>query len=268
MGNSGYNAGRAIISSEGSVTCTMDFFEVQGSVKPELCGSAGFSGGRRQFREGQELAKPELCGSAALAKRRRQFLVIDACPRGREISRSYRLGAAFRDEFMRRLPDTQLTELRLGDLALMPLTGAEVRARNEGRVDSASLALARQFAEADVVGICAPYWNFQFPAMLAAYFERICISGVTFTYENDLPVGLCRAQALAYFTSAGSPIGENDWGSGYLRAMTGQLLGVRRFYSAIADGLDTFGADVGAILARAQAQARDIAAAIAQVFIL
>ena len=267
MGNSGYNAGRAIISSEGSVTCTMDFFEVQGSAKPELCGSAAPKVGRRQFHEGQELAKPEFCGSAALEKKRRQFLAIDACPRGRAVSRSYRLGAAFRDEFMRRLPDTQLTELRLGDLALMPLTGADVRARNEGRVDGASLALARQFAEADVVEICAPYWNFQFPAMLAAYFERICISGVTFTYENDLPVGLCRAQALAYFTSAGSPIGENDWGGGYLRAMTGQLLGVRRFYSAIADGLDTFGADVEAILTRAQAQARDIAAAIAQVFI-
>ncbi len=199
------------------------------------------------------------------------FLMIDACPRPRGVSRSYRLGAAFRDEFMRLNPCAELAELRLDDRALVPLTGAAERARSRltdaAAFDDASLALARQFAEADVVAICAPYWNFQFPAALAAYFEHVCVSGVTFTYVDDQPVGLCRARALAYFTSAGGFIGADDWGYGYIRAMAGKLLGVPQFYCAAADGLDTLGADVGAILTRAQVRARDIAAEITRLFI-
>ena len=62
-------------------------------------------------------------------------------------------------------------------------------------------------------------------------------------------------------------IGADDWGYGYIRAMAGKLLGVPQFYCATADGLDTLGADVGAILARAQVRARDIAAEITRFFI-
>ena len=193
-----------------------------------------------------------------------QVLLIDACPRPQGASRSRRLGEAFLDALRVQHPQMQLEVLRLDELQLAPLTG-EMEARRSqlidaGRLDDPMFAPARSFASAELIVVCAPYWDFAFPACLKALIEHVCVRTLTFTYVNDRPVGLCRAENLVYLTSAGGFIGENNWGGDYLRAVTGQLLGVKRFHQISAEGLDVLGAEPEAILENAMERARALAA--------
>ena len=191
-------------------------------------------------------------------------LFIDACPRPREQSRSYRLGVAFLDAYVAAHPDARVETMRLDEMQLAPLTGEAEARRSElvdrGRPDDVMFAPARSFAAAELIVVCAPYWDFAFPACLKTLIEHVCVRTLTFTYVNDRPVGLSRAENLVYLTSAGGFIGENNWGGDYLRAVTGQLLGVKRFHQISAEGLDVLGADAGAILADAMERARALAA--------
>ena len=191
-------------------------------------------------------------------------LFIDACPRPREQSRSYRLGVAFLDAYVAAHPDARVETMRLDEMQLAPLTGEAEARRSElvdrGRPDDVMFAPARSFAAAELIVVCAPYWDFAFPASLKVLIEHVCVRTLTFTYVNDRPVGLSRAENLVYLTSAGGFIGENNWGGDYLRAVTGQLLGVKRFHQISAEGLDVLGADAGAILADAMERARALAA--------
>ncbi|MGN0185449.1 MAG: NAD(P)H-dependent oxidoreductase [Aristaeellaceae bacterium] len=193
-----------------------------------------------------------------------QVLLIDACPRPQGISRSRRLGEAFLDALRVQHPQMQLEVLRLDEMQLVPLTGEAEARRSEliaaGRLDENMFAPARSFASAELIVVCAPYWDFAFPASLKTLIEHVCVRTLTFTYENDRPVGLCRAENLVYLTTSGSPIGENNWGGDYLRAVTGQLLGVKRFHQISAEGLDVLGAEPEAILAAAMERARALAA--------
>lgn len=193
-----------------------------------------------------------------------QVLLIDACPRPQGISRSRRLGEAFLDALRAQHPEFQLEVLRLDELQLVPLTG-EMEARRSklidaGRLDDPMFAPARSFASAELIVICAPYWDFAFPASLKTLIEHVCVRTLSFTYVNDRPVGLCRAEHLVYLTSAGGFIGENNWGGDYLRAVTGQLLGVKRFHQISAEDMDVLGAEPEAILAAAMERARALAA--------
>ena len=195
-----------------------------------------------------------------------QVLLIDACPRPQGASRSRRLGEAFLEALRAQHSDLHLEVLRLNEMQLMPLTGEMEARRSElidrCRLDDPMFAPARSFAAAELIAVCAPYWDFAFPASLKTLIEHVCVRTLTFTYENDRPVGLCRAQDLVYLTSAGGFIGENNWGGNYLRAVTGQLLGVERFHQVSAEGLDILGADPEAILAAAMERAAALAASL------
>ena len=193
-----------------------------------------------------------------------QVLLIDACPRPQGISRSRRLGEAFLDALRVQHPQMQLEVLRLDEMQLAPLTG-EMEARRSmlidaGRLDDDMFAPARSFASAELIVVCAPYWDFAFPASLKTLIEHVCVRTLTFTYVNDRPVGLCRAENLVYLTSAGGYIGENNWGGDYLRAVTGGLLGVKRFHQISAEGLDCAAADPETIMKDAIARAQALAA--------
>lgn len=57
---------------------------------------------------------------------------------------------------------------------------------------------------ADVILVGAPYWEYQFPALLRCYVEHISVSGLTFAYgEDGRPHGLCKGDRLFYLTTAG-----------------------------------------------------------------
>ena len=44
---------------------------------------------------------------------------------------------------------------------------------------------ARQFRDADIVVIAAPYYDLSFPSALKNYLEAICCVGLTFYYDEN-----------------------------------------------------------------------------------
>ena len=111
---------------------------------------------------------------------------------------------------------------------------------------------ARQFAAADTIVIAAPYWDLAFPAKVRAYLEEVTVSGITFRYgENGIPQGLCRAKRLIYVTTAGGPIFQN-YGYEYIKALAQGFYGIPDVSLVRAEGLDIWGADPEAIMARAK----------------
>ena len=118
-----------------------------------------------------------------------------------------------------------------------------------GNFNCLEFKMAKQFAEADIIVIAAPFWDLSFPSVLKIYFENITVSGVTFEYsEEGRPVGKCRAKKLYYITTAGGYIGSNNFGYDYVKALAENFFEINdiSFYSA--EGLDIFGADVEGIM--------------------
>ena len=115
--------------------------------------------------------------------------------------------------------------------------------------------LAKQFAAADKIVIAAPYWDMMFPAVLKIYLENITVSGITFRYsEQGRPESLCRAKSLYYVTTAGGFIGQNDFGSSYIKALAQNFFGIADIHRYTAEGLDIFNADTEAIMRQAKTE--------------
>lgn len=100
-----------------------------------------------------------------------------------------------------------------------------------------AFSLANQFATADLIVMAAPYWDLAFPALLKIYLENICVSGITFDYEGDEPVGLCRGKRLYYVTTAGGPI-FCDFGYSYVEALCRHFFGIPETLCIAAEKLD------------------------------
>ena len=107
---------------------------------------------------------------------------------------------------------------------------------------------AKKFAAADTIVIAAPYWDLSFPAVLKAFFEQICVVGLTFNYgEDEKAYGMCRAKRLIYVTTAGGYMIPEDLGFGYVKALAREFYGIPRVYCLKAEGLDLYGADTESI---------------------
>ena len=92
--------------------------------------------------------------------------------------------------------------------------------------------------------------------------EAGATEGFVIQYVNDQPVGLCKGRESAYITTAGSPIGEDDWGAGYMRAVL-NTLGIPGFTRVSAEALDLQSSDCDAIMRAAMDDVRREARAMA-----
>ncbi len=138
------------------------------------------------------------------------------------------------------------------------LTKEKLQQRDEllknGEYGNAAFRWARQFAQADVIVIAAPYWDLMFPAKVRAYLEEITVSGITFEYNAEgIPQGLCNAQRLIYVTTAGGPIIYN-FGFEYIKALSQGFFGINDVRMFKAEGLDIYGADVAQIMLQAKTE--------------
>ena len=112
---------------------------------------------------------------------------------------------------------------------------------------------AKQFADADIILISAPYWDLSFPATLKTYIENINVNGITFSYsEEGYPIGLCKAKKLIYITTSGGPIISDDFGFGYIKSLAENFYGINNINYVKAEGLDIFGANIQKILEEAK----------------
>ena len=171
------------------------------------------------------------------------------------------INACVRKEYRtRRLAESIIKQLK-GDVTEVKPAVATKPITNEGFIDSRNKASmtgdfsdpayepARQFAEADIIVIAAPYWDLSFPAILKAYFEQINVLGLTFAYTAEgRPNGLCKAKRLIYVTTAGGPIISDEYGYGYVKTLAQAFYGIKDVSQVKAENLDVIGADVEQIL--------------------
>ena len=176
----------------------------------------------------------------------KNILFVDACVRAESRTR------LLAERVLEKLEGT-VTVVKPG-LAAEPIREESfINRRNAdtlaGSFSGSAYEPARRFAEADVIVIAAPYWDLSFPAILKAYFEQVCVIGITFGYTEDgIRKGLCRAEKLIYVTTAGGPILSDEFGYGYVKALAQEFYGIRQVFQVKAEGLDIIGADVEGIL--------------------
>ena len=102
-------------------------------------------------------------------------LFIDGCVRGRQ-SRTRILADAFIRELSRIRDDIRIETADLNQLALQPLNEFTLREREDAskNFDAPVFDAAKQFKEADLLVIAAPFWEGTFPAALHTYMEHVC----------------------------------------------------------------------------------------------
>ena len=111
---------------------------------------------------------------------------------------------------------------------------------------------AKQFANAEIIVLAAPYWDLMFPAVVKTYFENVTVNALTFAYgENGIPQGLCKGKRLIYVTTSGGPIHYN-FGYDYVASLAKNFYGIDSVELVKAEGLDVYGADVANIMQTAK----------------
>ena len=195
-----------------------------------------------------------------------EVLFVNVCPRG-EASRTLRLARAFLQELKKNMPAVTVTEHCLCEMKLTPIDAQALALReplcDEKNWEHPFLAPAVDFHRADAVLIAAPYWDLSFPSMLKVWVEHIYVRNLNFRYENDRCIGLAKGREAIYLATAGSPVGDNDWGAMYMQAVL-KSLGVDEFSSVRAEGIDLEGCDVAGVMAKAEEEARTAARTLAE----
>lgn len=135
----------------------------------------------------------------------------------------------------------EITRLNLVEERLEPLNTARLEERerllSNGVLSDDFFAYARQFAEAEEIVIAAPFWDLSFPALLKTYFENVSVGGITFRYDNGIPVGLCHAKKLTYVTTAGGKVFA-DFGYSYVKTLATALYGIKDVSCILVENLD------------------------------
>lgn len=192
-----------------------------------------------------------------------KLLFVNACIRGEE-SRTYELCKDYIDKFLESKKDEpwRIEEVDLSTADIKPLDRETLAKRDmlleAGRTGDAMFDLAKQIIEADHILIGAPYWDLSFPAKLKIYLERCSVTGITFIYSKEgIPQGQCKANALTYITTSGSPIGNYNLGYDYVKGLCA-LFGIEKTYFAAAEELDIIGRNVPQIMAKAKDKITDI----------
>ena len=170
----------------------------------------------------------------------------------RDGSRTLRLAEHYLELFH---TDDAVTRLELGENPPAPLDATRLRTYNKAVASrdysDDMFRYAKQFAQADVILIAAPFWNYGLPAVLGAYLEMVCSQGVTFDMdEKGNYVSLCLGKKLVFFTTAGGLIPEPNCAFGFIRQLCGAFFGIADVRCFSAEGLDIAGTDVDAVLER------------------
>ena len=190
-----------------------------------------------------------------------KILFINACMRGKEISRTYKLCQIFLKEYTAQR-EYGFTEVDLNDKPLQNFDGKAVMHRDK-LIDSGSLnddifLSANLFARADTILVGAPYWDLSFPAILKTYIEHVSVRNITFRATAVGVEGICKAKILIYITTAGGKIGKSDFGSEYFRGLC-EFYGIKNFKSISAQALDLETSNPGLIMSEAGKRAAAVA---------
>jgi len=183
-------------------------------------------------------------------------LFINACVRKK--SRTKRLA----DKLLQRL-GLPWEEVKLSEVSFSVSDEFFLERRDAliagGKLEDPLFDLARQYSEAEIIVIAAPYWDLSFPAALKQYFEQVNVVGLTFRYsEEGVPVGLCKAKTLYYVMTSGGDYAPEEFGFGYVKALAQNFHGIHDVRLIAATGLDILGRNAEDILKAACAKIEDM----------
>ena len=178
-----------------------------------------------------------------------KVLFVNAC--ARKESRTLELCRYFLEKYFQYHNDVQIEEIKIcEEKNLLPLNEERLTLRNQliEKKDwqQTMMQYANQWKEADAIVIGAPYWDWSFPSILKVYIENIFISDLTFAYQENGSVGLCKGEKLVYITTAGGNA-QSNMGFDYIQCVMKEL-GKYQCQYIQASNLDVIGNDVEKIL--------------------
>ena len=193
------------------------------------------------------------------------YIKANAKPEGQ--SRTLKISDSFIEAYKKNHPEDEIITLDLYKEGIGLLSTDDINAvfgpKTEESRKHPILKYAYQFAEVDKYVIAEPMWNLSIPAILKAYIDYICVTGITFKYTADGPVGLCNNKKAVNISARGGqydvePNSSFEMGDKYLRTIFA-FLGITDFTTVSADAVDVMGNDVNAILESAIKDAQEIA---------
>lgn len=164
-------------------------------------------------------------------------------------SRTFKVSDTFVEEYKKRNPEDEIIELDLYkeniDFLRPDDLGKIFGPKDEESKNNSILKYAYQFAEADKYIVAAPMWNLSFPAILKAYIDYVSVTGITFKYTAEGPVGLLNDKKAVHIVARGGAY-ENapyEMGDRYLKTIFG-FFGIKDMETIAIENLDVIGADV------------------------
>jgi len=180
-----------------------------------------------------------------------KILLINACirPESRTLILAKRL--------LSKLPG-DVEEVNLQREAIPALNEASLKYRQDllaaGKFEDPMLRYARQFKEADILVIAAPYYDLSFPSSLKNYLEAVACVGLTFYYdENEIAQTRTRARKLYYVSTGGGEL-KKQFGFEYVKALVGEFYHIFDVQGFFAEKLDLLGSEPEVIMEKALAE--------------
>lgn len=191
------------------------------------------------------------------------YIKANAKPEGK--SRTFKISDSFIESYHQSHPEDEIITLDLYKEGIGLLTADDINTvfgpKTEESRNHPILKYAYQFAEADKYVIAEPLWNLSIPAILKAYIDYICVTGITFKYTAEGSVGLCQGRKAINISARGGeysvePFSSFEMGDRYLRTLFG-FLGITDFTTISANALDVIGNDAEAIVGNAIKDAQE-----------
>jgi len=196
-----------------------------------------------------------------------KVLYIKANAKAEGESRTFRISDSFIETYKANNPGDEVVELDLYDAGLQFLPKGKMMelrqaVQNQDK-NHPVLKFAYDFIEADKYVIAEPIWNLGIPAILKAYIDYVAVGGITFTYTEKGPVGLCKnKKAVNIITRGGDyssqPVESIEMADKYLRNIFG-FMGITDYTTIAADRLDIFTEDTEKLLTDAVDKAQEVA---------
>lgn len=164
-------------------------------------------------------------------------------------SRTFKVSDSFVEEYKKNNPNDEIITLDLYkeniDFLRADDLGKLFGPKDEESKNNSILKYAYQFADADKYIIAAPMWNLSFPAILKAYIDYVSVSGITFKYTAEGPVGLLNNKKAVHIVSRGGGYDNSPYemGDRYLRTILG-FFGIKDIETIAIDNLDVIGVNV------------------------
>lgn len=178
-----------------------------------------------------------------------KVLYIKANIKNEGESRTFKVSDSFVEEYKRNNPEDEIITLDLYkeniDFLRADDLGNLFGPKDEESKNNSILKYAYEFAAADKYIIAAPMWNLSFPAILKAYIDYVSVSGITFKYTAEGPVGLLNNKKAVHIVSRGGGYDNSPYemGDRYLRTILG-FFGIKDIETIAIDNLDVIGVNV------------------------